>query len=323
MRAASRTFSAFGNVSTPPKAQVESEIERLARLRFVAGEAVHDAAAVPVARSIDSVSSQASRVWMTMGLPPLRASASCAIEDRRAARRAARNRNGNRGRFRRSRHLGMRRQLAQRVEGFGRGFGGVVRMHADGGVDKGIAVGQAHGRLRDRADRCRCRWPACIPRRRRGRARWTASRSASNLLVVQVEWVENRSASLQARSDRDVFVEAGQHRLAAFTDAATIMPFDSMPRSLRGCRLATITTLRPIRSAGRRLRRCRPRWCAAAGFADIDLHVHQLVGALHGLGGEHQADAQVDLQRNRRWRFWRGPSGTGSGFLPIITAARR
>jgi hypothetical protein len=29
------------------------------------------------------------------------------------------------------------------------------------------------------------------------------------------------------------------------SDAATIMPFDSMPRSLRGWRLATMTTLRP------------------------------------------------------------------------------
>ena len=34
------------------------------------------------------------------------------------------------------------------------------------------------------------------------------------------------------------------------SDAATIMPFDSMPRSLRGCRLATITTLRPIICSG-------------------------------------------------------------------------
>ena len=34
------------------------------------------------------------------------------------------------------------------------------------------------------------------------------------------------------------------------SDAATIMPFDSMPRSLRGCRLATITTLRPIIFSG-------------------------------------------------------------------------
>src|SRR5882724_329683 len=34
------------------------------------------------------------------------------------------------------------------------------------------------------------------------------------------------------------------------TEAATIMPFDSSPRSLRGCRLATMTTLRPMSDSG-------------------------------------------------------------------------
>src|SRR5579864_6807685 len=34
------------------------------------------------------------------------------------------------------------------------------------------------------------------------------------------------------------------------SDAATIIPFDSMPRSFRGARLATITTLRPTRVSG-------------------------------------------------------------------------
>src|ERR1700693_3854094 len=34
------------------------------------------------------------------------------------------------------------------------------------------------------------------------------------------------------------------------SDAATIIPFDSMPRSLRGARLATITTFRPIKVSG-------------------------------------------------------------------------
>ena len=33
-------------------------------------------------------------------------------------------------------------------------------------------------------------------------------------------------------------------------DAATIMPFDSTPRSFRGCRFVTTTTLRPTRSSG-------------------------------------------------------------------------
>ena len=80
------------------------------------------------------------------------------------------------------------------------------------------------------------------------------------------------------------------------TLAATIMPCDSMPRSLRGCRFATITTLRPTQlfrlvghgdsgDDGARL-----------GFADIDFQMQQLVGALHRLGGYHLADAQIDLR---------------------------
>ena len=32
-----------------------------------------------------------------------------------------------------------------------------------------------------------------------------------------------------------------------------------------------------------------------SGFADIHLHVHQLVGVLDALGELHQADAQVDF----------------------------
>ena len=34
------------------------------------------------------------------------------------------------------------------------------------------------------------------------------------------------------------------------SDAATTMPFDSTPRSLRGSRLATMATLRPTSSSG-------------------------------------------------------------------------
>ena len=33
-------------------------------------------------------------------------------------------------------------------------------------------------------------------------------------------------------------------------DAATIMPFEVSPRNLRGCRFATITTLRPTSASG-------------------------------------------------------------------------
>jgi hypothetical protein len=34
---------------------------------------------------------------------------------------------------------------------------------------------------------------------------------------------------------------------------------------------------------------------ARLGFSDIDFHVEELVGAFHGLGGEHLAYAEIDL----------------------------
>ena len=55
-----------------------------------------------------------------------------------------------------------------------------------------------------------------------------------------------------------------------------------------------------------------------SGFADIDLHVHQLVGALDALGGEHQADAQIDLDEIVDGDLGEpaGAAGGASGFLP-------
>jgi len=44
---------------------------------------------------------------------------------------------------------------------------------------------------------------------------------------------------------------AAKTGLPSLRDAATIMPWDSRPRSLRGCRFATMTTLRPTRFSGR------------------------------------------------------------------------
>ena len=43
---------------------------------------------------------------------------------------------------------------------------------------------------------------------------------------------------------------ASTGRPSSPNEAATIMPCDSSPRSLRGCRLATMTTLRPISFSG-------------------------------------------------------------------------
>ena len=56
---------------------------------------------------------------------------------------------------------------------------------------------------------------------------------------------------LQPCADLDVFEKTGEDRLAGLpSEAATIMPFDSRPRSLRGARLATMTTLRPTSDSG-------------------------------------------------------------------------
>ncbi len=104
------------------------------------------------------------------------------------------------------------------------------------------------------------------------------------------------------------------------------MPFDSMPRSLRGCRLATITTLRSdqllrlvgLGDAGHDGARLR--------LADIDFQVQQLVGAFDALGGEHQAHAQIDLEEIVDGDLRRGSFGglrPASGFLPSSMACSR
>jgi hypothetical protein len=55
----------------------------------------------------------------------------------------------------------------------------------------------------------------------------------------------------EPRAYFDIFQKAGQDGLAfSPTEAATIIPFDSRPRNFLGCRLATITTLRPMSFSG-------------------------------------------------------------------------
>ena len=122
-------------------------------------------------------------------------------------------------------------------------------MHADGGVDERVALGQP-----DR-DFQIGRTVAVPIASMRVDAR--GQRAFDHLLAVGIELSNrpdgsaNRPASLQARSHRDIFVEAGQHGLAAF-DATPPRSSrcDSMPFSLRGCRFATITTLRPSNCSG-------------------------------------------------------------------------
>ena len=168
-------------------------------------------------------------------------------------------------------------------------------MHADGGVDErdsgrpgGCATSRSGGPSPVPMAIMRST-PAASARS------ITCSRSASNFSSSRWQ-CESTSVHFRRAPDRDVFEEAGQHRLAAF-DATP-------PRSCRSirCRAACAAADsrrsppcgRPAAPA-RRLRRCRPRWCAAPASPMSTFMCSSLSAPLTALGGEHQADAQIHL----------------------------
>ena len=115
------------------------------------------------------------------------------------------------------------------------------------------------------------------------------------------------------------------------SDAATIIPFDSSPRSLRGARFATITTLRPINvlwrvslgDPGNELPHFTPK---------INLQPQQLIRALHSLRHFHQRHPQLNLReivdadfavrncRSRLGRSARGRSRRGGAGAAVVAA---
>ena len=194
------------------------------------------------------MSSQASRVWITIGLPGFGGDLQLPREDRAlhvARREIVMVIEAD---FADGQHLRMRGQLAQPREGFGRGLGGIVRMHADGGVDERIALGQPDGGFQ-------------VGRAVAGADGHHALHAGGagaldhllavgvELGVVQVAVGIDQPHFRRAPTGMSSWKPASTG-LPPSTDAATIMPLDSMPFSLRGCRLATITTLRFTRSAG-------------------------------------------------------------------------
>jgi len=148
------------------------------------------------------------------------------------------------------------KQLVKRVahtirragEGLGRGLRGVVRMDADGGVHKRIAVGQPDSGFKIRRP---------VAGADRHHASDTGGERALDyrlavffkLRVVQVAVRIDQVHFRRAPTGMSSWKPASTG-LPSSTDAATIIPFDSMPFSLRGCRLATITTLRSTSSVG-------------------------------------------------------------------------
>ena len=123
-------------------------------------------------------------------------------------------------------------------------------MHSDGRVYEWITVRQANAHFEVR------RPVAGADRHHMLDARGESALDHGLAVVVELfavqmtVRVDHRHDLLQPRAGRHVFEEAASTGMSPSRDAATIMPCDSMPRSLRGARLATITTFRPTSSSG-------------------------------------------------------------------------
>ncbi len=185
--------------------------------------------------------------------------------------------------------------------------------------------------LQGRVDHCPCRWPSCARHRLRGRARWSASRSESNFSSSEVDVATNPTNPPPPRVRQPHFRRAptgmsswkpASTGLPSFTEgrhdhvrSTPITPF-SLPRlQIWPTEMVTLRPAMRIGSTARRLRRFRPRWCAGCSFADVHRHVHELGGVFHGLGGEHQADAQSRPSGSPSMAILGGPFDYGLGLL--------
>jgi len=163
-------------------------------------------------------------------------------------------------------NFGMGAESAQFGIGFGRGFGGFVRMDADGRDDLWVTVGEANGAIE--------MWRAIAGADAKnavdaglGGADEDGVEIGGEFLVVEMSvGIGDGHGRLWGRRFRLPLLRCRRYFRRAPTgtssrnpastgfppsrEAATIMPLDSMPRSFRGFRLATITTLRPIIFSG-------------------------------------------------------------------------
>ncbi len=145
-------------------------------------------------------------------------------------------------------HLGMAGELAQADEAILGGLGGVVRMHTYGGVEEWILPGQPHARFQIGRSAAGAYGQHALHARRSGAFHHLVA-VGIEFGIVQVDVRIHQPHLRRAPAGTSSWKPASTG-LPPSTEAATIMPFDSMPRSLRGCKLATITTLRLTRSSG-------------------------------------------------------------------------
>src|SRR5579883_340506 len=238
----------FGERQHAPERQVKSAVQSLAGFAGSAGEAVHDAFArpMPVQQAQGIVPRLAG--MDDDGLRGLAREFELALKD--LALHGARSEvvvvvqadlaDGD--------YLGVAEQPAEILVGFGRRLGGVVGMHAHGGVNERILIGQPDGYAQVRRPVAGADGQHALdPRRARpGDDRFAILREARVIqMAVRVDQRHFSRAPTGTSSRKPA--NTGE---PPSSEAATIMPSDWMPRSLRGFKFATMTTLRPRMRSG-------------------------------------------------------------------------
>ncbi len=137
----------------------------------------------------------------------------------------------------------------QIVERSRREFRSVLRMHPDRSIDLFVTISEPYGPIdlrrsvagTDRQD----------PRHSGGRGTLqNRIQIFRKPLVVQMTMRIDQRHYFNREPTGTSSRKPARTGLPPSRDAATIMPFDSIPRIFRGCRLATMTTLRPIIFSG-------------------------------------------------------------------------
>jgi len=145
-------------------------------------------------------------------------------------------------------HLRVRQQRGEAAQRFLIRPGGVVRVNAHRGVNEGVAVGQP-----DTGFQIRRSFSGADGHQLHdtGRERAFDHRFPVIVELVVIEMAmridELHRKRVPTGTSSSKPTSTG---LPPSATAATTMPLDSMPRSFRGSRLATITTLRPSSAAG-------------------------------------------------------------------------
>src|SRR6266851_10021822 len=145
-------------------------------------------------------------------------------------------------------HFRMRRQHSQALINIVSRLRSVVRMHADGGVQRRVTIRQADAGFKIGRSVASADGHHVLDSGGEGALDHGFAVGIELLTVQMTMGVDQRHLSRApiGTSSRKL----ASTGISPSREAATIIPCDSTPRSLRGARFATITTLRPTSSSG-------------------------------------------------------------------------